>query len=91
MSELYNKFHEHFEVVSADTVGLMEKAFRIRYQVYCVEKSYETAEAYPDGMEIDEYDMHSTHSLVKCQRSGDTQASSGWFCRIRWMSIHHYR
>ena len=71
MSELYNKFHEHFEVVSADTVGLMEKAFRIRYQVYCVEKSYETAEAYPDGMEIDEYDMHSTHSLVKCQRSGD--------------------
>ena len=54
MSELYNTFHQHYEVVSADTVGLMEKAFRMRYQVYCVERSYEAAEAYPDRMEIDE-------------------------------------
>jgi N-acyl amino acid synthase of PEP-CTERM/exosortase system len=71
MSELYNTFHQHYEVVSADTIGLMEKAFRMRYQVYCVERSYEAADAYPDRMEMDEYDMHSTHSLVKCQRSGE--------------------
>ncbi|MDH3979092.1 MAG: PEP-CTERM/exosortase system-associated acyltransferase [Gammaproteobacteria bacterium] len=70
MSELYNTFHSHFDVVSADTVGLMETAFRMRYQVYCLERSYEDAESFPDQMEIDEFDMHSAHSLVRCQRSG---------------------
>ncbi|MGD8629315.1 MAG: PEP-CTERM/exosortase system-associated acyltransferase [Gammaproteobacteria bacterium] len=70
MSDLYNTFHNHFEVVSADTLSLMETAFRIRYQVYCLERSFEDAESFPDQMEIDEYDLHSAHSLVRCQRSG---------------------
>lgn len=70
MSELYNIFHNHFEVVPADTIGLMETAFRIRYQVYCVERSFEDPEDFPDQMETDEYDMHSAHSLVRCKVSG---------------------
>ena len=70
MSDLHNTFHNHFDVVSADTIGLMETAFRIRYQVYCVEKAFEDAAAFPDQMETDEYDMHSAHSLVRCKTSG---------------------
>jgi N-acyl amino acid synthase of PEP-CTERM/exosortase system len=70
VSELYNTFHNHFDVVPANTIGLMETAFRIRYQVYCVERSFEDQEAFPDQMETDEYDMHSTHSLVRCKASG---------------------
>jgi len=70
MSDLYNTFHNHFDVVSADTIGLMETAFRIRYQVYCVERSFEDESAFPEQMETDEYDMHSAHSLVRCKASG---------------------
>lgn len=70
MSELYNTFHNHFDVVPADTIGLMEKSFQIRYQVYCVERSFEDVAAFPDKMETDEYDMHSAHSLVRCKTSG---------------------
>ena len=70
MSDLYSTFHNHFDVVSADTIGLMETAFRIRYQVYCVEKGFEDTAAFPDQMETDEYDMHSAHSLVRCKASG---------------------
>ena len=70
MSELYNTFHNHFDVVSADTIGLMETAFRIRYQVYCVERSFEDQESFPEQMETDEYDFHSAHSLVRCKASG---------------------
>jgi N-acyl amino acid synthase of PEP-CTERM/exosortase system len=70
VSDLYNTFHNHFDVVSADTIGLMETAFRIRYQVYCVEKAFEDTTAFPDQMETDEYDMHSAHSLVRCKASG---------------------
>jgi len=70
MNKLYNTFHDHFEVVSADTVGLMERAYRIRYQVYCVERSFEDPEDFPDQMETDVYDLHSAHSLVRCKGSG---------------------
>jgi N-acyl amino acid synthase of PEP-CTERM/exosortase system len=70
VSELYSVFHNHFDVVPADTIGLMETAFRIRYQVYCVERSFEDAETFPEQMETDEYDMHSAQSLVRCKTSG---------------------
>ncbi len=70
MSELYDTFHNHFEVVSADTMSLMEKAYRLRYQVYCRENPYEDADSFPDQMETDEYDMHSSHSLVRCRVTG---------------------
>ena len=69
MSELYNTFHNHFDVVSADTIGLMETAFRLRYQVYCVERSFEDPAVFPEQMETDEYDMHSAHTLVRCKTS----------------------
>jgi len=70
VSELYNTFHNHFDVVPADTIGLMNTAFRIRYQVYCVERSFEDQEAFPEQMESDEYDLHSAHTLVRSKTSG---------------------
>lgn len=71
MSNLYAAFHNHFDVVSASTTRLLETAYRLRYQVYCLERPYEDATAYPDQMEYDEYDLHSTHSLVKCKKTGN--------------------
>jgi N-acyl amino acid synthase of PEP-CTERM/exosortase system len=70
VSELYNTFHDHFETVSANTLGLMETAFRIRYQVYCVERSFEDQGAFPNKMETDEYDLHSAQTLLRCKTSG---------------------
>jgi len=70
VSELYNTFHDHFEMVPANTLGLMETAFRIRYQVYCVERSFEDQDAFPNQMETDEYDLHSTQTLMRCKASG---------------------
>jgi len=57
-------------MVPANTLGLMEAAFRIRYQVYCVERSFEEQEAFPNGMETDEYDLHSAQTLLRCKASG---------------------
>ena len=34
-------YREHFEVVRASTPILLDQAYRLRYQVYCVENSYE--------------------------------------------------
>jgi N-acyl-L-homoserine lactone synthetase len=40
---------------------LMDASYRLRYQVYCVERGFLKAEDYPDSREIDEFDRHSLH------------------------------
>jgi N-acyl-L-homoserine lactone synthetase len=40
---------------------LMDESYRLRYQVYCIERGFLSAEDYPDGRERDEFDRHSLH------------------------------
>ena len=41
--------------------GDLEEVFRLRYKVYCEEWGFEKKEDYPDEIERDAYDPHSTH------------------------------
>jgi N-acyl-L-homoserine lactone synthetase len=45
----------------SDDAGLLDRSFRLRYQVYCVERHYLNADDYPDKRETDEFDGHSVH------------------------------
>lgn len=63
-------FLRSFEIISADTPALIDEAHKLRYQVYCEEKGYEDAAAYPDGREYDEYDKRSVHSLIRHRDTG---------------------
>lgn len=49
----------------ADTPNLISEAFKLRHQVYCLERGYEQS---PNEMEKDEYDCQS-HHVVLCKRS----------------------
>lgn len=40
---------------------LLEQSYRLRYQVYCVERRFLAPADYPDGREVDEFDAHSVH------------------------------
>ena len=40
---------------------LMDQSYRLRYQVYCVERQYLNVENYPDQRETDEFDADSVH------------------------------
>nr|WP_242463876.1 PEP-CTERM/exosortase system-associated acyltransferase [Thiococcus pfennigii] len=53
----------------ADPIDL-ETAYRIRYQVYCLERGLLRKDDYPDGLERDEYDAVSLHVLAT-HRSGE--------------------
>lgn len=44
-----------------DDPTLLERSFRLRYQVYCLERQFLRADDYPDGREIDEFDRDSVH------------------------------
>ena len=40
---------------------LLEQSYRLRYQVYCVERQFLPVEDYPDGLERDTFDRDSIH------------------------------
>src|SRR5437868_8046408 len=57
-------YREHFEVVRASTPTLLDQVYRLRYQVYCVENTYEDPDRQLDGRETDIYDERSVHALL---------------------------
>ncbi|MEW6678169.1 MAG: PEP-CTERM/exosortase system-associated acyltransferase [Pseudomonadota bacterium] len=54
--QCYFEFHR----VDASSEHLFE-TFRLRYQVYCLERGFLSAEDYPQSFEQDEYDGHAEH------------------------------
>ena len=44
-----------------DDPVLMEQSYRLRYQVYCIERQFLRAEDYPDELERDSFDRDSIH------------------------------
>jgi len=63
-------FDEHFEVFLADTDESKKIHYSIRYQVYCEEMGFENKDDFPLEQELDEYDTHSTHFIVRTRLTG---------------------
>ncbi|MCB1876537.1 MAG: GNAT family N-acetyltransferase [Chromatiales bacterium] len=63
-------FNEEYEVLVADNEQLRCEAFRIRYQVYCLERGFEDPARFPTGEETDEYDADARHFLVRSLKDG---------------------
>lgn len=59
-----NRFDAYFKLVSANTRELIETAFALRYQVYCIEREFEDPSQQAGRLETDEYDRHAVHSLI---------------------------
>lgn len=72
MNDIVAAFNEYFEVIDVNTPELLREAFRIRYQVLCIEQRAPGFEAssYPEEMESDGYDRHSSHILLRHCPSG---------------------
>lgn len=73
MNDVVAAFNEYFEVIDAHSPELLHHAFKLRYQVYCIEQRAPGFEAskYPAEMESDEYDPHSSHILLRHRPSGE--------------------
>jgi len=52
----------------ADSPELIQEAYRLRHQVYCVENDYEPGS---DGLEFDSFDAHSRHVVITHNGTGD--------------------
>lgn len=63
-------YPEHFDMVRADTPALLDQAYRLRYQVYCVENAFENPAEQIGGRETDGDDDRAVHTLLVHRRSG---------------------
>lgn len=58
----------YFAFSRADCDARREVTYRIRYQVYCVERAFLDHALYPDGLERDAFDAHAVHILATHKR-----------------------
>lgn len=66
--DLYRQYFETLVLAEGDN-DLRDEAFRLRYQVYCVENPFEDPADNPDGLERDALDDSSVHCLLRHKRS----------------------
>lgn len=74
--DLIESFNTYFDMIPADTEALKYQAYRLRYQVYCLETGFESPEHFPDELERDEFDETSEHFLILHKRSGEYAATT---------------
>lgn len=56
-----------FDIAVADTHDKVEAAYRLRYQVYCLERGFEPSRG---GRETDEFDANAGHVLLSQRSTG---------------------
>ncbi len=64
-----NGFKQYFQVVPAFSDALKNEVYSIRHKVYCEEFEFEPTRA--DKKEIDEYDAHSLHLLIRSIKTNE--------------------
>jgi len=71
-AEALQALYEKFSVEVANTSQVAEEAYRLRYQVYCRERGYESSDT---GLEIDEFDAQSRHIVIRHRLTGRVVAT----------------
>src|SRR6185437_14426899 len=70
------EYDRHFEVIRAATPKLVREAYKLRYQVYCVENPFEDPEQQVGACESDDNDDRSIHTLLLHRRTGEIAGTS---------------
>jgi N-acyl amino acid synthase of PEP-CTERM/exosortase system len=68
LPEIYDS---HFDLLRADSPELLDRAYQIRYQVYCVENPFLDPIENRNGRETDADDDRSAHLLLIHRQSGE--------------------
>lgn len=72
----FSLYETQFEVVRADTPALLDRVYRLRYQVYCVENAFEDPAQNLGGREIDIDDDRAAHILLIHRESGEAAGTA---------------
>jgi N-acyl amino acid synthase of PEP-CTERM/exosortase system len=70
-SDVLRHYGSVFSSSIARTDEERHECFRIRYQVYCLDNGFEDPADFPDGLECDDFDVHSDHSTLIHEATGN--------------------
>lgn len=70
-SPLYKLFHDTFSVIPVMRPQDLDHVYKLRYEVYCLEKAFENSSHFPHEQEIDIYDARSVYILIQHKKSGE--------------------
>lgn len=66
----YNTYWNSFTIIRADTDEQKDKAYALRYDVFCRENGFIDPARYPDERERDEFDERAVHHLLIHKETG---------------------
>jgi N-acyl-L-homoserine lactone synthetase len=58
------RYKSYFRAEAVASADLLRMAYSLRYQVYCLERQFETPQLHPGRLETDAYDAQSVHGLL---------------------------
>lgn len=67
---LHSRLAHYFRIIPVVSDEQKELVYRLRYQIYCEERQYEDSASRVNGIECDDFDEHSVHSLLVHRASG---------------------
>jgi len=70
VSDLLGLYRTSLYTSYATTPSALRKAYRLRYQVYCIERGYEDACNLPAQLEKDSFDKHAKHFIAGHRPTG---------------------
>jgi N-acyl amino acid synthase of PEP-CTERM/exosortase system len=75
MDTFCKEFNDHFIIIAANSPDLVSECQRLRYQVFCTENNIFSGTRYANDLELDEFDQHSVHSLLRHKATGANVAT----------------
>lgn len=63
-TDMLTRYTDYFHTQLAASPALVRLAQAIRYQVYCLERKFESADEHDDGLESDAFDATAIHALI---------------------------
>ncbi|QCF25320.1 PEP-CTERM/exosortase system-associated acyltransferase [Hydrocarboniclastica marina] len=70
VNDISAHFYKSFALEPVETARQRQEMFQLRYQVYCLDRSFENPSDFPDQCERDLYDARAVHGLVRHKQSG---------------------
>ncbi len=74
-TDVSSTFNSVFSVQLATSPETINEVFKLRYQVYCIDRPFEDPNCFADKREHDAYDPRSVHGLIRHRISGDSVAA----------------
>ena len=74
--DIITSFYNYFEMFPATTEEFKRAAYRLRYEVFCLEMQYWDTNDCPDGLEMDEYDELAEHYILRHRETGVVAATT---------------